>query len=238
MPRSKDSHEERARRRRTRQDAKPKRDTNGAERERGLMMRVLLRSPKDTIAATVAGGAVLAIIINAMFLQSGRHPSPMFGANVVLLSPAQPSSAPTASPQPDAGIAPLSSPLPRPRPAHADQRSELTPANAQGDSITHLVRAVSESPAVVRPPVPVAARSENARRDPVGEMIVATRRIGAVQRALTDYGYGQLRSTGQIDADTRAAIQKFERQRRLPVTGQLSDRLVREIAVATGRRID
>ncbi len=203
-------------------------------------MRVLLHSPKDTIAATVAGGAVLAIVVNAMFLQSGRHPSPMFGANVVLLSPAPSSPAALASPQPDAGAAPLSSPMPRPRPAHADQRSELVPADAQGDSITHLVRAVSNSPSAARPPapVPVSVRSESARRDPVGEMIVATRRIGAVQRALTDYGYGQLRSTGQIDADTRAAIQRFERQRRLPITGQLSDRLVREIAVATGRRID
>ena len=35
----------------------------------------------------------------------------------------------------------------------------------------------------------------------------------AVQRALTEYGYGQLKPTGAIGADTQTAIQKFERER-------------------------
>jgi len=34
---------------------------------------------------------------------------------------------------------------------------------------------------------PVSSRS-----DPVGDLIIASRRVAAVQRALTDYGYGQL----------------------------------------------
>ena len=58
----------------------------------------------------------------------------------------------------------------------------------------------------------------------------ARARVAAVQRALTEYGYGQLKATGTIGADTQAAIQKFERERKLPVTGQVSDRLVRELA--------
>ena len=53
--------------------------------------------------------------------------------------------------------------------------------------------------------------------------------MAAVQRALTEYGYGQLKPTGTVGADTQAAIQKFERERRIPVTGQMSDRLVREL---------
>ena len=60
----------------------------------------------------------------------------------------------------------------------------------------------------------------------------------AVQRALTEFGYGQLKPTGVIGADTHAAIQKFERDRKLPVTGQLSDRLIRDLTVLTGRPID
>ena len=59
-----------------------------------------------------------------------------------------------------------------------------------------------------------------------------------MQRALTEYGYGQLKPTGTIGADTQAAIQKFERDRKLPVTGQMSDRLVRELAAMIGRPID
>jgi peptidoglycan hydrolase-like protein with peptidoglycan-binding domain len=59
-----------------------------------------------------------------------------------------------------------------------------------------------------------------------------------VQRALTEYGYGQLKPTGVIGTDTQAAIQKFERDRKLPVTGQLSDRLIKDLVVLTGRPIE
>jgi peptidoglycan hydrolase-like protein with peptidoglycan-binding domain len=60
----------------------------------------------------------------------------------------------------------------------------------------------------------------------------------AVQRALTEFGYGQLRPTGTLDPDTRHAIESFERQRKLPITGQLSDQLVRELGAATGRTLE
>ena len=63
-------------------------------------------------------------------------------------------------------------------------------------------------------------------------------RIIALQRALADYGYGQIRPTGIIDGDTRAAIEQFERERKLPITGQASDRVVRELAAMTGRPLE
>ena len=50
--------------------------------ERNLAMRILLHSPKDLIAGAVAFAAVSAIIANAMFMQAGHHPSPMFGTPV------------------------------------------------------------------------------------------------------------------------------------------------------------
>jgi peptidoglycan hydrolase-like protein with peptidoglycan-binding domain len=62
--------------------------------------------------------------------------------------------------------------------------------------------------------------------------------VAAVQRALTEYGYGQLKPTGTVGSDTLAAIQKFERERKLPVSGQMSDRLVRELTAMIGRPID
>ena len=42
-------------------------------------MQIVFHSPKDTLAGVVALMAVLAIIVNAVFLQAGRHPSPLFG---------------------------------------------------------------------------------------------------------------------------------------------------------------
>jgi peptidoglycan hydrolase-like protein with peptidoglycan-binding domain len=69
-------------------------------------------------------------------------------------------------------------------------------------------------------------------------VLSSSRRVMALQRALAQYGYGQLKPTGMVDADTRAAIEKFERERKLPVTGQASDRVVKELAGLTGRPLD
>jgi peptidoglycan hydrolase-like protein with peptidoglycan-binding domain len=81
---------------------------------------------------------------------------------------------------------------------------------------------------VMRPPASIPASSHSA----------AAHRIASVQRALTEYGYGQLKPTGAVGADTQAAITKFERNRKLPVTGQMSDRLVKELTAMTGRPIE
>ena len=55
-----------------------------ADTQRGLVMRILLHSPKDMVAGALAFSAVSAIIANALFLQAGRHPAPMFGSVVVM----------------------------------------------------------------------------------------------------------------------------------------------------------
>ncbi|MCC6776700.1 MAG: peptidoglycan-binding protein [Hyphomicrobiales bacterium] len=85
--------------------------------------------------------------------------------------------------------------------------------------------------AVARPPAPV-------RNDVAPERPTPSKRIIALQRALADYGYGQLKPSGIVDADTHAAIEKFERERKMQVTGQPSDRLMRELSAMTGRPLD
>jgi hypothetical protein len=195
--------------------------------ERSFVMRMLLHSPKDLIAGALAFAAVSAIIANAMFMQAGHHPSPMFGAAV---------SIPTASPlprprPPEATLKPADIKLADVRPADA-KPVEVKPAAAV--SVVAKTNAATVQPAA-RPPAPIPVSS---RGDPVGDLIVASRRVAAVQRALTEYGYGQLKPTGTAGSDTLAAIQKFERDRKLPITGQMSDRLVRELSAATGRPID
>ena len=47
-----------------------------------------------------------------------------------------------------------------------------------------------------------------------------------------------MKPTGTVGSDTQAAIQKFERDRKIPVTGQMSDRLVRELTAMIGHPID
>jgi hypothetical protein len=218
-----------------------------ADEERGLAMRILLHSPKDMLAGALAIAAIGAILTNALFLQAGRHPSPMFGSVVTL-----PPSAPAVV-------------LPRPRPVELAARPaepslfepkaieirsgeprvsepkatepkapEPTAADPKAaDPMTSLVAKSTAAPVaaapanVMRPPAPIpAAQAAGARR------------VASVQRALTEYGYGQLKPTGAVGADTQAAIAKFERDRKIPVTGQMSDRLVRELATVIGHPID
>ena len=77
-----------------------------------------------------------------------------------------------------------------------------------------------------------------ARGDAIAELIAPPKQVIAVQRALADFGYGQIRATGVLDSQTQSAIEKFERERRLPVTGQVSDGLMRELAAMTGRPLE
>ena len=193
-----------------------------ADPGRGILLRILLRSPKDVVAGLLAFAAVSAIIANALFLQAGPHPAPMF-ASISL----------TGGPTP-------ASVLPRPRPAEADivppetRPVESKPAEPKTtDSLANLMR--TTNPAATRPPAPVPSPSPSRTET---TQSTGSRRVVAVQRALTEYGYGQLKPSGSIGADTQAAIQKFERERKMPVTGQVSDRLVRELAVVIGHPIE
>ncbi len=185
------------------------------EQEPNLLMRVLLHSPKDTMACTVALAAMTAIVVNAMFLQPGHHPSPMFGAmpiDTTIATPVQPQ------------------PLPRPRPAETDAQ----PANViDPQPMVATPAAKSAAPAAVRPPAPVPAH-----KDPLGDLINANHRIISVQRVLTNYGYGQLKANGMLGPDTRAAIRQFEKDRQHPQTGQVSDWLLAEMAKLTGKTIN
>jgi peptidoglycan hydrolase-like protein with peptidoglycan-binding domain len=102
-----------------------------------------------------------------------------------------------------------------------------------GEPTEDVLRAIQRTPlrteAVPRP---------TPRPDPIADLIAPSPRVTAVQRALNDFGYGPVKATGQYGPETIAAIQKFERDRKLPVTGQISPRLMRELAALTGRPLE
>jgi peptidoglycan hydrolase-like protein with peptidoglycan-binding domain len=116
-----------------------------------------------------------------------------------------------------------------------EQASGLRPG---GEPNEVFLRAVSRSQAKAGPQQRSAA-VQPAATDPIAELIApSSKRIFAVQRALTDYGYGQFKPNGTYGAETKAAIEQFERARKLPVTGQISPKLMRELSVVTGRELD
>jgi peptidoglycan hydrolase-like protein with peptidoglycan-binding domain len=136
--------------------------------------------------------------------------------------------------------------LPRPRPVDAATRAgdasapEMKLAEPKAsDPLASLVKATSAPAAapanILRPPAAIPAYSH---ADTTASLASGSRRVAAVQRTLTEYGYGQLKPTGTVGSDTQAAIQKFEREHKIPATGQMSDRLVRELTAMVGHPID
>ena len=110
-----------------------------------------------------------------------------------------------------------------------------------------LLQAITRAPAKLAKGTtgasPAAARPAAVRNEVVAERVTPSspapsRRVIALQRALAEYGYGQIKPSGIVDSETHAAIERFERERKLPITGQASDRVVRELAAMTGRPLE
>ena len=222
----------------------------------GFVLRTVLRRPGDSLAAGVAGFAAIAILINALFMQSGPHPAPIFAnkpAPIVLTGPAA-----VGAPQRKPVDAKLDVTRPRSDTVAEIQR-ELTrhgfydgPADGVYGPKTDAAIRDFEQAAGLRPSAepndmllasiarsaikaqPVAIQ----RNDPIAALLAPSGRIVAVQRALTDFGYGPLKPTGLYDTETRSAIERFEKARRRPVTGQITDQLVRDLATLTGRPLE
>jgi peptidoglycan hydrolase-like protein with peptidoglycan-binding domain len=226
--------------------------------------RVPRWSPRDAVGFMVGALATVAILVNVLFMQPGAHPAPIFNkASAKQL--AVTNSLPPVVPRPRppervAAPAPAASPAARPpgeiineiqrelaRRGYYDgvvdglygpktdgairdfeQAAGLKPSTEPNEA---LLQAITRSSGkIAKPP---AVRNEIAADRPA-----SSRRVIALQRALTEYGYGQIKPTGIIDAETQAAIEKFERERKLPITGQASERVARELAAMTGRPLE
>jgi hypothetical protein len=130
----------------------------------------------------------------------------------------------------------------RPAPYFANPKPQAAiylPRNAEPTaSVSPMPVTLAPHPVVV--PQPVAAPQHVAvrRDDPIADLIGPSPRIAAVQRVLSDYGYGQIKPSGMLDEATANAIQKFEREHKLPVAGRVSDRLIGELAAMVGRPIE
>jgi len=176
---------------------------------RELLRRALGRNPLDVIAIVLLLAAAGAILVNALYRQPGPHPAPIF----------------SVKPRPVATEpAEIVPPLPRTRPAAPLAVKQDAAAPAQAEAQRAPVK--SEAPRVTR-------------IDPIADILAGpSPRVAALQRALNDFGYGPLKTTGTYGSDTIAAVKKFERDRKMPVTGQISPRLLQELSTLTGKPIE
>ena len=201
--------------------------------------------------------ATFAIFTNALFLQKGPHPAPIFAARPLLQHEtaatsrlqAQPGTAAEAAQPRIQLIVNIQRELARKGfydgPADGIWGAKTDAAvrdfaQAAGVKINPeasegLLRTITTSGARASAG---AATADAPVADPIAKLMAPSKRVTAVQRALADFGYGQIKPTGVFDPDTRAAIEKFERDRKLPPTGQMSDRFVRELAAMSGRPLE
>jgi peptidoglycan hydrolase-like protein with peptidoglycan-binding domain len=236
---------------------------------RRALTRLFGRNPRDTVALAAVAIAIGAILINALQLQPGPHPAPIFKIRPRPVASADAANTLASLHARPADVAPIradsGAPSPRGRAdIVADIQRELAKRNfydGVADGISgpktdaairdfiqaaglkvaaepteDLLRTLAHSP--VKAP-PARGNGTAPRVDPIAELIAPSpKRVMAVQRALAEAGYAQLKPTGAFGPETQAAIEKFERDRKLPITGQISDRLMRELAALTGEPLE
>ena len=224
----------------------------------GFVLRTVLRRPRNSLAAGVAGFAAIAILVNALFMQSGPHPAPIFANKP----------APVAVPLtgPAAALAPQRKP-PTPRSTWRGRARTWSPrssANWRGmaSMTARPMASMARRPmrrsatssrrraCVLRPSRTTCcsprsrARPSRRSRSRSSATIRSRRcwrptpRIVAVQRALTDFGYGPVKPTGSMTPRRAPPSSASRRRGGVPVTGQITDQLVRDLAALTGRPLE
>lgn len=191
------------------------------------------RRRSDLFMLVLAAGASAAVLFNALALQQGRPGSAGRGAAPVSAppdmrqvdTPRSTSSSPPVSPAEPPAASAAAAALPLEAPAVP---TPLPPA-----------KPVAPRPAAAAPAAAVPApTAEKAIASPAGLLppgdVPVSPRVMEIQKALARLGYGPIRIDGVFGAATEEAIQRFERDRRLPVTGQMSERVIRELTAVSG----
>jgi len=223
----------------------------------GSWLRFLWARPRDAIGGLVLVVAAAAIVVNALYLQPGPHPAPIFHLQSRPVKSSELTGSVAATPRLRPTEAARTDPPAATRSHTAlivDIQRELerhgfydgTVDGVYGSKTDAAIRDFEHAAALAPSAEPNEELLRSIAQSPVraapgrgnGSADAASKRILALQHALADFGFGPLRFTGVIGPDTRSAIEKFERDRKLPVTGQASDRVVRELSAMTGRPLE
>jgi peptidoglycan hydrolase-like protein with peptidoglycan-binding domain len=222
-----------------------------------MMARRLMRSPLHALTL-LAGAAVSgAVLFNMVLMQPERHRAPMFAGNPLVHAEPQPSSAPL----------PPQRPAQLERESEAARREELlrelqTELARRGfftgdpdpAATARTAQAIRDFQTAANLPVngqasegllaEVMTSRVKARDQIMGMLRNAAgplerpETVAAVQRALTRLNYGPLKDDGQFGTGTRAALDRFEKDRKLPGRGENPARVLRELALASGVAIE
>jgi len=178
---------------------------------RRRLHRLRLQADRIFIVALVAIAAI-GIPLNALFLQDGRHPAPLFQPAAPI--PMHAERAPLPPPRPSGAAAAhiasgktdvVTTDITQPRTARAQEKTR--------DQIGLLL--VGDAP----------------------KLEETDKKALFAQRALAKLGYN-VRVDGKFGGSTRQALEKFERDSGLPVKGELAPRIIRQLSSRSGVAFD
>jgi peptidoglycan hydrolase-like protein with peptidoglycan-binding domain len=222
-----------------------------------MLGRRIWKNPLTSLAWIAGGGVAFAIFGNMLLMQPERHRAPMFVGNPLIHTTPQPTATPLPQPRP-ATID---------REAEIQRKAELL-RDIQTELATRGFYIGEPDPAATTKTAQSIRDFQNAARLPVNgqasdallasiltsnirpkDQIMGLLRnstdrlerpetVVAIQRALTKIGYGPLRDDGSFGAGTRAALDKFEKDRKLPSRADNPARVMRELAQASGIAIE
>jgi peptidoglycan hydrolase-like protein with peptidoglycan-binding domain len=190
-----------------------------------------LRQP-SALAGTLFAALAAGIVVNALFLQPHQHPAPLVHTRVD-----------------DAGQS--GGPQGRPDNLVLAIQTELSAAGYYGGPVDGIagaqtqeavsdfqskagLRVTGETTFELLSALRAASRSR-VRQQEVAEREVNPSldgQVAAVQDALARAAYGPVTADGVFGRETREAIERFQKDHGLPVTGTISDALVVELRAA------
>jgi peptidoglycan hydrolase-like protein with peptidoglycan-binding domain len=224
-----------------------------------LAFRALWRDPLRSLGWLAAGGGAFAVFANILLMQPEQHRAPLFVGNPQIHAAPLAADVPLPIPRPGAA-APVDPEAQRRTELLRDIQAELSrrgllQGEADGAAGPRTTKAIRDFQAQAG--LPVTGEPSDALlaslltsappkpRDQIAALLKAPpdrlerpATVAAVQRALTKLGYGPLKDDGQFGPGTRAALDRFERDRKLPSRADNPGRVLRELAQASGMAID
>ncbi|MCJ2056339.1 peptidoglycan-binding protein [Methylobacterium sp. J-048] len=197
----------------------------GAMKATGASCR---NSPGTVLSSVVAVGAAGFICFNALGHQSGRHPAPILPKVAAQKAPAPREAAPKEA---------IRDVVKEPA---APERAAAPAKQASRDPIAELIRSDETTASVTPRAMPARTAAKPAPKEASKDTSKTAKPetnadpVLKAQKALSKLGY-PVKPDGAMGPGTRAAIEKFERGAKLPVTGEAAGRTLRALVSRAGQ---
>jgi Putative peptidoglycan binding domain len=193
----------------------------------------------NRVAAALLILVLFAIAINALVLQVSPHPAPLFGRSLPV--PATP------IPTPPVNQAPWA--VEKQDAANVESEGQKTGRDPIAQFLKGSVQHPAPPASLRKHPDPDATGTETKpNRDAISQFLKVTpsqpapaetssKTVLAAQRALVKLGF-VLKPDGVNGGATKQALEQFERDHGLPVKGELTPKVLRELAQQSGQPIE